>query len=304
MTSSASAGRELAGVLPPVASSVSIRAGILWMLLSTLLFVCQDSIARILLASYPATEIAFVRYFVHFALVGAFLAWRDPRLLVSKRPVLQLGRSSLLLATTLLGMLALTVMPFLDFQAVVWVTPVLVAALSISFLGETVTLRGWISVFVGLLGVWIIVAQGGVHISPLMVLPLLVALCNALYQIATRKLHTADSPLTTLFYTAIAGVAFCVGFLPFFGIVPTLADLALMLFLGVLGVASHFCVIRAFSAAPANVIAPFGYSALLWATFFSLLLFAEIPGLRTIIGAALIVAAGLSIFFAPRSARA
>jgi drug/metabolite transporter (DMT)-like permease len=68
-----------------------------------------------------------------------------------------------------------------------------------------------------------------------------------------------------------------------------------MLFLGFAGVASHFCLIRAFAAAPAYIVAPYGYMSLLWATLFSLLIFAEAPRPHTIIGAGLIVGAGLFI---------
>ena len=60
------------------------------------------------------------------------------------------------------------------------------------------------------------------------------------------------------------------------------------------------CLIRAFAAAPANIVAPFGYTALLWAILFSLLIFGEIPSLRTLFGAALIVGAGLFIFLRGR----
>jgi drug/metabolite transporter (DMT)-like permease len=136
-----------------------------------------------------------------------------------------------------------------------------------------------------------------------MLWPLLAALCNALYQITTRMLHMSDPPLTTLFYSALVGAIFCAAFLPFVGIAPKPADLALMLGLGSLGVASHFCMIRAFAAAPANVIAPFGYTALLWAALSGIVIFAEIPSLPTMIGAALIVAAGLSIFLGARPRR-
>ncbi|MGH6868511.1 MAG: EamA family transporter, partial [Methylocella sp.] len=119
---------------------------------------------------------------------------------------------------------------------------------------------------------------------------------SALYQIATRLLHDADSSLTTLLYTALAGVMFCGGFLPFAAVAPGLADAALMLLLGLLGVVSHFCLIRAFAAAPANIVAPFGYTALLWAALFGLLIFAKIPGPRTLLGAGLIAGAGLIVF--------
>ncbi len=303
MTRSEPAAGAAPGVRPILAGTTSIPAGILWMMATTLLFVCQDSTARVLLASYPAAEVAFGRYFVHLVLVAAFLAWRAPRLLISRRPVLQMLRSSLLLGNTMFGLIALKIMPFLDFSAVAWAAPVLVTALSVVLLREKVALRGWLSVLIGLAGVWIIVAGAGIHVSPLMIFPFLAALSGALYQIATRLLHTADSPLTTLLYTAVAGAIFCAGFLPFVGVAPEPAGLALLALLGCLGVASHFCMIGAFSAAPANVIAPFGYTALIWATLFSLVLFSEIPSPRTAIGAALIVAAGLSIFFGSRPRR-
>jgi drug/metabolite transporter (DMT)-like permease len=281
---------------PPAASGVAIRIGIHWMLGATCLFVCQDSTARILLKAYPATEIAFARFFVHMVLVSVFIAWRDPHLVISRRPLSQMLRSSFLLGATLFGMLALKIMPLVDFSAIVWVAPVLVAALSVFILHEKVSPRVWACVIAGLIGVWVVIGRTGVDFSLSMLFPFLAALANALYQIATRLLHRADLPVTTLFYTALAGVLFCGGFLPFTAVAPGLADAALMLLLGLLGVASHFCLIHAFAAAPANIIAPFGYTALLWATLFSLVIFAEIPGPRTLFGAGLIAGAGLFVF--------
>jgi drug/metabolite transporter (DMT)-like permease len=280
----------------PVASGAAIRTGILWMLVATCLFVCQDSTARILLKAYPAMEIAFARYFVHMILVTGLITWRDPRLMRSRRPLLQMLRSSFLLGATLFGMLALKIMPLIDFSAIVWVAPVLVAALSVFILHEKVSLSVWGSVFAGLIGVWVIIGRTGMDFSLSMLFPFLAALANALYQIATRFLHRADLPVTTLFYTALAGVLFCGGFLPFAAVAPGLADAGLMLLLGLLGIVSHFCLIRAFAAAPANIIAPFGYTALLWATLFGLVIFAEIPGPRTLFGAGLIAGAGSFVF--------
>ncbi len=282
------------------AGGAAVRTGILWMLAATCLFVCQDSTSRILLRSYPATEIAFARYLVHMVLVTLVLAWRDPRLMISRRPILQILRSGFLLGATLFAMLALKVMPLVDFSAIVWVAPVLVAALSVFMLNEKVSPGVWTSVVAGLIGVWVIVGRPGMDFSFSMLFPFLAALANALYQITTRLLHGADSSLTTLFYTALAGVVFCGGFLPFVAVVPNFAGGCLMFFLGLLGVASHFCLIRAFAAAPANIVAPFGYTALLWAILFSLLIFGEIPSLRTLFGAALIVGAGLFIFLRGR----
>lgn len=291
----ASPEHVLAGAAP-AASGGAIKTGILWMLVATCLFVCQDSTARTLLGTYPVTEIAFARFFVHMVLVTLIIGWRAPRLMISRRPALQILRSSFLLGGTLFGMLALKIMPFVDFSAIVWVAPVLVAALSVVALHEKVSPGLWASVFAGLMGVWVIIGPTGMDFSLSMLFPFLAALANALYQIATRLLHRADSSLTTLFYTAIAGVLFCGGFLPFAAVAPNIFGAGLMLLLGLLGVASHFCLIRAFAAAPASIVAPFGYTALLWATLFGLLIFGEIPGPRTLLGAGLITGAGLFVF--------
>ncbi|MGH6855068.1 MAG: DMT family transporter [Aestuariivirga sp.] len=280
----------------PAASGAAIRTGILWMLATTCLFVCQDSTARILLKTYPTAEIAFARFFVHTVLVSVFIAWRDPRLMISRQPLLQILRSGFLLGATLFGMLAVKTMPLVDFSAIIWVAPVLVAALSVFVLHEKVSPSVWASVFAGLIGVWVIIGRMDMDSSLSMLFPFLAALANALYQIATRLLHRADLPVTTLFYTALSGVLFCGGLLPFAAVAPGLADAGLMLLLGLIGVVSHFCLIRAFAAAPANIIAPFGYTALLWATLFGLLIFGEIPGPRTLFGAGLIAGAGLFVF--------
>ena len=281
---------------PPAASGAAVRTGIVWMLVATCLFVCQDSTARVLLKAYPATEIAFARFFVHLVLVSLIIGWREPRLMISRRPLLQMLRSSFLLGGTLFGMLALKIMPLVDFSAIVWVAPVLVAALSVVVLHEKVSPRLWASVFAGLIGVWVIIGPTGMDLSLSTLFPFLAALASALYQIATRLLHRADLPVTTLFYTAIAGTMVCSGFLPFTAIAPGLADAGLMFLLGLFGVVSQFCLIRAFAAAPANIVAPFGYAALLWATLSGLLIFGEIPGPRTLFGAGLIAGAGAFVF--------
>jgi len=288
--------------VPPLKSPGSARAGIAWMLVTTFLFVCQDSVARLLLVTYPATELAFVRFVVHLVVVASLVALLDPRLMISRRPVVQLARSGFLLAATLLVMAALQFMPFVDVAAVVWVAPVLVTALSVVLLGEHVGVAGWLAVLAGMGGVWVIVGQAGIELSWVMVIPALAALANALYMIATRMLHLADPPITTLLYTGVAGTIVCAGFLPFAAILPTAADAWLMASLGALGTTSHFCMIRAFNAAPANVVAPFGYTSLVWSALLGATLFSEIPQPGTMIGSGLIVGSGLVVVLRGRKA--
>src|SRR5262249_40199282 len=136
----------------PLARRAGAGTGILWMLAATCLFVWQDSTARILVKTYPVPEVAFVRYFIHAALVGLVIAWRNPRLAISRRHLLQMARSSFLLAATLFVMLALRFMPLVDVSAIVWVAPVLVTALSGILLHERVTHAAWAGVIIGLIG--------------------------------------------------------------------------------------------------------------------------------------------------------
>jgi drug/metabolite transporter (DMT)-like permease len=273
----------------------SQRLAAFWMCSATLLWVAQDSISRILLQSYPIFEVAFARFFVHALLIMVFVLWRHPSAMLSKRPALQILRSCLLLALTVLAMASLKIMPFVDYTAVAWTAPVLVTALSVWILGEKVGFSAWLSVFAGMSGAMIIINPFGIGFSLTMVLPLICALTGALYQITTRMLKFTDSALTTFFYTALAGAIICAFFIPFIGVMPNLTGAALMLMLGLLGAISHFCLIRAMSLAPANTMAPLGYTSLIWANLFSLTIFGEIPSVRTLFGAGLIAAAGLGI---------
>lgn len=266
------------------------------MLAATCLFAWQDSTARILVKTYPVMEVAFVRYFIHAALVGFVIACRKPSLAVSRRPLLQMARSGFLLAATVFVMLALRHMPLADVTAIVWVAPVLVTALSATLLHERVSAAAWTGVVIGLTGALVITSPTHMAVSVSALFPFLAAIANAFYQITTRLLHRTDPALTTLFYSALAGTLACGAALPFSAIVPGVFAFKLMLLLGLMGVASHFCLIRAFSSAPANVVGPFGYASLLWAAFFSLLIFAEPPSLNTIIGAGMIAASGIFIY--------
>lgn len=273
------------------------RAGILWMILTTLLFVTQDATTRVLAQSYPVMEVAWARFAVHMLLVGCIVAWRSPHMMVSRRLPLQLVRSCLLLATTLLAVLALRSISFAEVQAIAAAAPVLVTALSVPLLGEKVGWRRWVGVLAGMAGALIIVGPVGGTFQWALLLPLGAAFSNALYQIATRKLKGVDSPTTTIFYTGMAGTLVCTAALPFNWVTPDLTGAALMVLLGTLGGISHFCLIRAYSAAPAATVAPFGYTTLVWAALYALILFGEDLRLTTIAGTAVIVGSGVYIFY-------
>lgn len=285
---------------PKPVTQGSARTGIAWMILCTLLFVSQDATIRILTRNYPVLEVVWARFAVHFAIAAAIVAWRSPRLMRSRHPVLQIVRSALLFGVAIFITLAMRVLPFAEVQSVGAVAPVLVTALSVPLLGEKVGWRRWIGVFGGLTGAMVIIgpANGTFHWT--VGLPLGAALCNALYQICTRKLRD-DPPATTMFYTGLAGTAAGTVLLPFNWVTPDLTGTALMAVLGGLGLVSHLCLVRAYAVASAATIAPFGYTTLVWSALFAVILFGEVLSLSTLAGGAIIVVSGIYIFHREQS---
>ncbi|HYG88640.1 MAG TPA: DMT family transporter [Azospirillum sp.] len=275
----------------------SARAGIAWMVFATLLFVTQDAVARVLVKSFPVAEVAWARFAVHFAIAAVLLGLRSPRLMVSARPGLQLVRSGLLLSVTLLSTTALGILPFVDLAAIVNVTPVLVTLLSIPMLGEKVGWRRGLAVAAGFAGAMLIVGPASGVFQWAVLLPLASATAYAFYQIVTRQLQASDPTLTTFFYTSSVGTLVCSAALPFVWVTPDLVSAAMMAMLGGLGAFSHFCMIRAFTAAPAATVAPFNYTTLVWAALCAVILFGEVPAATTIAGALMIVASGVYIVY-------
>ncbi|WP_448202464.1 DMT family transporter [Azospirillum sp. sgz302134] len=277
-------------------AAASGRAGIAWMIATTLLFVTQDAVMRTLVKVYPIVEVAWARFSVHLVIAAVIVLARSPGYMRSRRPVAQLLRSALLAVLTLLAALSYKILPFVDVAAIANAAPVLVTVLSVPILKERVGWRRWMGVMVGFLGALMIIGPASLVFQWAILLPLCAALCNALYQIVTRILRGSDPTMTTLFYTSMAGTAVCTLLLPFNWVTPDLTGWALMLMLGSVGAASHFCLIRAYTAADAATVAPFGYTSLVWAVLYGLLVFGEVPSASTLAGGLVIVGSGLYIF--------
>lgn len=278
-------------------SGGSARAGIAWMLLATLLFTTMDSLSKYLTQIYPVMEVAWARFTFHTVFAFALMAPRLPVLLRSRWRTMQIVRSLLLFTATCLMFVALSRLPLLLVITVMTLSPVLVTALSAPILKEKVGWRRWAGVGVALCGAMLVVGPAGLTLSLLVLVPMLCALVNALYMITTRMLHHHDPPLTTLLYTGMVGTVLGLPVMPFVWVPPDMAGWLLLAVLGALGAISHFCMIRAYSAAPASVIAPFVYATLVWAAVSGAIFFGEVPGWTTVAGACIIAGSGLYIFY-------
>ena len=279
----------------PTTEPSAVLRGIFWMILTGLLFTALDAVAKYVSQTYPVAQIVWARFALQAVLLPVLLGHRLPQTLKTERFGLQMLRSFLVLAATGVLFLALRYIPLADANAISFVNPLIVTALSVPLLKEHVEPRLWFGVAAGFLGALIIIRPGLGLMHPAAFLALGSATLFALYHLTTRMLSKTDAPMTTLLYTAILPGIATTALMPFVWMPPDAKGWALFAFMGVANALSAYTLIKAFSAAPAAVVTPFGYFNLLWATILGFILFGQLPDAWTVSGAALIVGSGLYI---------
>jgi drug/metabolite transporter (DMT)-like permease len=268
-------------------------------------FALLDATAKFLNLHMSTLEVAWARY------TGAFLfpfmlsnPWTRPGLTFTPRPGLQIGRSVLLLVSTLCNFAALRYLQLDEAQALTFSTPFFVAALSGPLLGERVRWRRWTAIAVGFIGVLVVTRPGAGSFHPAALLSLMAAMSYALYSITTRMLARTDSNETTLFYSNIVGAVALLPVLPFVWTTPTDAlVIALMVVAGAIGSVGHYLLIAAHRLAPAAVLAPFIYTGIVLAIALGFFVFGDLPNKWTLTGAAIVIGSGLYILHRERAAR-
>jgi len=265
-------------------------------------FAFLDATAKYLGRHMDVIEVVWARYTFGFLLA---LLWSNPLtrpgLMRTTRPALQIGRSALLLGSTMLNFFALRYLQLDQALTITFSTPLLVAALSGPVLGEWVGPRRWAAIGVGFLGVLVVTRPGFSAVPPAAALSAGGALCYAAYALSTRVLARTDSNQTTLFYSNLVGA---VVMLPAVVAVWTppesLTIVVLMLATGALASIGHFLLIAAHRLAPASVLSPFIYSQLAWTVGLGYVVFGDVPNRRTMAGAAVVIASGLYLLHRER----
>src|SRR5262245_14344731 len=268
-------------------------------------FALLDTTAKYLNLYMTTLQVVWARY------TGAFMfpfivsnPWTRPGLTRTKRPLLQLVRSMLLLASTLCNFAALRYLQLDEAIALIFSTPFFVAALSGPILGEWVHWRRWTAIAVGFVGVLVVTRPGAGSFHPAALLSLSAALCYALYSIGTRILARTDSNETTLFYSNLVGFLALMPVVPFVWTTP--GDplvIALMVATGAIGSFGHYLLIAAHRLAPAAVLSPFIYTEIVLVTALGFLVFGDVPNRFTLTGAAIVVGSGLHLLHRERKVR-
>ena len=268
--------------------------GILLMIASTAFFSLSEAVAKTMTLLMPAIEVAWLRYCVFAAIVAATaLASRSPGALSSGRPGLQILRSLASVFAAIFFIVALSFLQMAEVTSIAFVSPLLVTALSIPILGEKVGVRRWAAIAAGLVGVLVVIRPGTGAFDPASVLPLLSAASWALAIVVTRLMNASDGPMVSLAYAALVGLAVTSLIVPFAWVAPDLRGLALGLATGVFGSLAQWLLILALRHERASTLAPFFYGNLVWSILLGFVLFGNLPGRWTYVGAALIVASGL-----------
>ena len=268
--------------------------GALLTALAMLLFAVMDAMSKLLVRDYPVSEALWIRYMI-FALFSLLVARPHGirRMARSAKPWLQAARSLLALVEGATFVVALRYLPLADTHAVAAASPLIVVGMAAAWLGERIGARRWLAVLIGFAGVMLIIRPGFTQFSWPLFIPLLGAFLWALYQVMVRFLARDDRPETTLLWSAFVGLAAISLVAPWEFRLPDARAWILLAAVGTLGSLAHYALIRALDYADASAVQPHGYTLLVWAALMGWLVFGDVPGLWTILGACIVVLSGL-----------
>lgn len=295
-----------------VTSGRTMRA-ILFLCVGIFLFSLQDAIIKSISGSYPVAQIILIRSLAALPVILVLIqADRGLASLLTQNMGWLVLRGLCMLFSYTFYYLAFPAMKLADVLALYATLPLFITLLAGLVLGEKVGWRRWSAVGIGFLGALVMLRPDLGALVPASLLPIAAAIAYATAQLMARRLGPATSPSVMAFYQnliyfAAAGLfALLVGTSPG-NADPSLAfllrpwhrppafELALMAACGPIAALGMTLLAQAYRTAPANIVASFEYSSLLWATLWGFTLFDEIPGTASLIGAALIVGSGLSL---------
>jgi len=264
------------------------------------LSVCTFSIMDLLVkwsSDYPTGEVLFFRGFFGL-LPTCFLIPKNKlrTFYMTKRSKEHLFRCLMGLMALIAIVVALRELPLAVVVSLSYAAPLFITVLSIFLLSEKVGIFRWLAVLIGFVGVIIIAEPGFKGMNYLYFLPLIFCIGMAFVTITIRKLSTTEPIwLISIFFTitiSIAGLAT----IPMGWKMPNFQDFILLTLIGVTGGSANLFLTQSYKLSEVSLVAPLKYLALVFAIFFGYFIWNEIPTIKTLIGASLVVLASLIIF--------
>lgn len=284
--------------------------GIAFKLASVLVFIVMASMIKATAAHVPAGQAVFFRSLFAIPVIVAWLAWRRElgTGLKTKNPMGHVWRGVVGTMAMGLGFAGLGYLPLPEVTAIGYAAPLLTVVFAAMFLGEEVRAFRISAVILGMVGVLIVLAPR-LSIGPETasyseafgaMLVLGGAVFAALAQVFVRKLVQVEATAAIVFYFSLTATVLSLVSLPFGWVWPTPGEAALLVGAGLLGGLGQILLTSSYREADASLVAPFDYASMLFALGIGWFVFAELPTLPMLGGAALIVTAGILIIWRER----
>ena len=270
--------------------------GILFGVFAYLSFSILDAIQKTLVLHHSIFQLLLVKYFFVLCL-SLFESKRKNNYLFykSKNIKLQIFRSLLSMIESGCFVLSFKYLSLANAHSVGSLAPVIVVALSAIILKEKVSPKTWIAIFIGFIGVLIILRPTSSIFDPKALLPLIAAFILGLYQIVTKKVSKHDTNETSLFYTSLIGLIIMSLLSSKFWTPVDKSSYSMFLGIGIFFSLGLYLQIIALSKARASIIQPFHYTLIFWAIIFGYIFYNDIPDMFTVIGAVIITCSGIFV---------
>ncbi|MDB6181525.1 DMT family transporter [Paracoccus fistulariae] len=285
-------GREKDGLHRPGQDQAT---GIALMLAAIVGFTLMDSAAKQLTMTYPVLQVVWARFVGNLLIFMLIFRGGVLTLMRTRQPGLQFARALMQLCSIGLFFTSLQFIGLAEATAIMDTNPVLITLGAALFLGEKIGPRRIMGIVAALIGALIIIRPGLGVFQPAALLPMIGAFSFAAGALLTRMVRS-DSVATSVMWSAVIGSIVTSALVPFTWQPIAAQDLWLFAALAIFGTLSQWLLVRAFSVAEAGSLAPFGYTGLIWAGFWGWLFFDQLPDRWTILGAAIIVIAGLYVW--------
>lgn len=282
----------------PMPSRSSALVAVLLMVLGVSLFAIGDAVTKHLIEALSVFQIVALRGAFSVAVMLPLLArTHGLNALTTRRPLGHLLRVMIGWVEMTCFFLSLRTVPLAEATALFFTAPLFMTALSVPLLREKVGIRRWGAVLVGFAGVVIVLRPGSSAFEPNALLALTAGILYALMMIATRWLGRTESAFSLTFSMVAGSAVLSALAAPFAWSVPSPQQWLALAGLGIIAAIAHFALAEAFRRAPVSLIAPFEYTAIVWATACGYLFWNEFPDLWTWLGILTVVASGICVLY-------
>ena len=274
----------------------NVLFGITLMVITTFMFSSMDGVSRYLAEKNNVFTLVTMRYwFIAFVMIVTclFIKIRISDILNTNQPYIQFSRGVILSLNNCLVVYTFTLLGLVETHAIIACYPLIVAGLSVPFLGERFGWRRWMAIFTGFIGVIIILRPNTNVITEGSIFAIVGAIMFAVYLILTRYVSRSDTAITSFFWTGIGGTV-TMSLISFFIWDNILKeDYLWLLLMCILSAGSHFMMVKTLQVAEASVVQPFSYLQLVFGSIIGVTIFSESIDLMIIVGALVVIGSGL-----------